>query len=144
MQYCQKCGKGIVNGASFCSYCGSLVTEAGNASINSNENDEKIVMEVKGTLVGGGQGKVILTNKHIMWTKSATNFLLGGIMALATKGSTSVAISDILSAETGSGLGITFIKILANNGKKYKFGFNKKAERDQALSYLKNINRNIS
>ncbi len=134
--YCQNCGKELNEGAKFCEGCGQAVGGSQAATTVVKEEAEKVILEAKGSLVGGGMGKIILTNKHIMWNKSAANFAMVGLASLITKGSTAVSISDILSIDTFVFLGGAGLQVLANNGKKYKFGFNKKADRDAAMSYI--------
>ncbi len=134
--YCQNCGKELNEGAKFCEGCGQAVGSSQTAATVVKEEAEKVILEAKGSLVGGGMGKIILTNKHIMWNKSAANFAMVGLASLITKGSTAVSISDILSIDTFVFLGGAGLQVLANNGKKYKFGFNKKADRDTAMSYI--------
>ena len=129
MAFCASCGNKLEDGVKFCSGCGTAIGEAAVQPNTAEEQKEKIILEAKGSLVGGGVGKIVLTNKHIMWSKSAANFAMGGALALMTKGSTSVNIDTILSIDTFTFLGGAGLQIFANDGKKYKFGFNKKAER---------------
>lgn len=136
MAFCQNCGKELNEGEKFCEGCGQAVGSARTASASVKEETEKVILEAKGSLAGGGTGKIILTNKHILWNKSAANFALVGLASLITKGSTSVSLDDILSVDTFVFLGGAGLQVLANNGKKYKFGFNKKADRDTAMSYI--------
>lgn len=135
MKFCQNCGKELNEGAKFCEGCGQAVANTQAASPVAKET-EHIVLEAKGSLVGGGIGKIILTNKHIMWNKSAANFVMGGLASLLTNGSTAVSLDDILSIDTFVFLGGAGLRVFVNNGKKYKFGFNKKADRDTAMSYI--------
>lgn len=136
MAFCQNCGKELNEGAKFCEGCGQAVGSVQVTPTAVKEETEKVVLEAKGSLVGGGMGKIILTNKHIMWNKSAANFAMVGLASLITKGSTAVSINDILSIDTFVFLGGAGLQVLANNGKKYKFGFNKKSDRDTAMSYI--------
>ena len=136
-RFCSKCGKEAAEGAAFCSGCGNALGIDVQSTVRSGEQPEKIILESKGSLVGGGMGTIILTNNHIIWTKSAANLAMIGIASLITKGSTTVNIDDILSIGTFVFLGGAGLQVIANDGKKYKFGFNKKAERDKAMDYLK-------
>ena len=134
-KFCSNCGKAVNENAAFCDGCGNALSNEA-TSIKKEEQAEKIILEAKGSLVGGGVGKIILTNKSIRWSKSAANFAMIGIASLATKGSTDVSINDIISTDTFMFLGGAGLQVLANNGKKYKFGFNSKKDRDLAMSYI--------
>lgn len=123
----------MAEGAKFCSNCGTNVAE------NIAQEKESVVLECKGRLQGGGVGKIILTNKHIIWSKSkGANFLMVGVLSLVTKGDTSVPLNQIISVDTYLFLGGGGLKLVLNNGKTYKFGFNSSKDRDVAMEYIKN------
>ena len=140
--FCSNCGSEVPNEVKFCSNCGKELGDSCGQNISvpkttpMNSEKEQIILETKGSLVGGGTGKIVLTNKHIIWSKSAANIAMIGLASLITKGSTSVNLDNIISVDTFVFLGGGGLQILANDGKKYKFGFNKKADRDTAMSYI--------
>lgn len=137
MPFCQNCGKELNEGAKFCEGCGQALGSVQTTS-TVKEEAEKVILEAKGSLAGGGTGKIILTNKHIMWNKSATNFAMVGLASLITKGSTAVSISDILSIDTFVFLGGAGLQLLANNGKNINLDLTKKqTEILQCLIYNK-------
>lgn len=135
--FCKNCGKELNDSTKFCPNCGSDVDNCQNISEN-NSDKEKIVLECKGSLQGGGTGKIILTNKNIIWSKSKANFLMGGILALATKGDTTICLNQIIKTDTYFFLGGAGLKLILNNGKNYKFGFNSSKDRDTAIEYINN------
>lgn len=131
--YCTNCGTEMNEGTKFCQNCGANVTE------NNTQEKESIVLECKGSLQGGGVGKIVLTNKNIIWTKSkGVNFLMGGVMSLVTKGDTAVDLNQIMSVDTYLFLGGGGLKLVLSNGKTCKFGFNSTKDRDTAMEYIKN------
>ncbi len=88
-------------------------------------------------MLGGGVGKIVLTNKCIMWTKSkGANYLMGGVLSLLTKGDTSVKFEQILKMDTYMFLGGGGLQVYTNFGKNYKFGFNSAKDRDRAMEYI--------
>ena len=106
-------------------------------SKNINEEKERIVFECKGSLQGGGVGKIVLTNKCIMWTKSkGTNFLMGGILSFFTKRDTVVKFEQILKLDKYIFLGGGGLQLYTNLGRNFKFGFNSIKDRDRAMEYI--------
>jgi len=99
--------------------------------------------EYKCSLLGGGQGKVSIINDNIVWKKSMSNFLAGGLLAFMTKRDQVIEIKNIIHMETCSIVGSAGIQIFTNQGKRFKFGFVNKKERDDFLFILNNkINNN--
>jgi hypothetical protein len=138
MAFCQNCGKELNEGARFCENCGQAVAgvQVQNRSTDTNNENEKVILEAKGSLFGGGTGKIILTNKHIVWTKSKLNFAMVGVFALLTKGDTSVSLETISKLGTWMFLGGGGLEVYTKDGGKYKFGFNSKKDRDTAMAYI--------
>lgn len=134
--FCKNCGVQISEETKFCPNCGNSVVD--NKIANENNSEEKIIIECKGSLQGGGVGKIILTNKNIIWSKSKANLLMGGILSLVTKGDTAICLNQILKTDTYFFLGGAGLKLLINNGKSYKFGFNSSKDRDTVMEYINN------
>ncbi len=133
--FCKNCGTEIKEGANFCLNCGTNITSA--AETSDSEESENIVFECKGSLQGGGVGKIVLTNKAIMWTKSkGANFVMGGVISLLTKGDTAVKFEEILRTDKYLFLGGGGLQVYTNSGKNYKFGFNSSKDRDKAMEYI--------
>ena len=134
MKYCSKCGNGMMDDAVFCSKCGFAV---GNAAVQTDATEEKMVLEAKGSMLGGGMGRIILTNKAITWTKSkVANFAAVGVLSFVTKGDTSVHLNTISYVDTWMFLGGGGLAVHTKDGKTYKFGFNSKKDRDAAMEYI--------
>ncbi len=133
--FCKNCGTEINEKSKFCLNCGTNISQESATSFE--EERESIVFECKGSLQGGGVGKIVLTNKCIMWTKSrGVNFMMGGVLSLLTKGDTSVKFEQILKIDTYMFLGGGGLQIYTNQGKNYKFGFNSSQDRDRAMNYI--------
>ncbi len=131
--FCQNCGTQMNDGIRFCPHCGA------NAAGNTVQEKESVVLECKGSLQGGGVGKIILTNKNIIWSKSkGANFLMGGVISFVTKGDTAVSLNQIIGVDTYVFLGGGGLKLTLNNGKTVKLGFNATKDRDTAMTYIKN------
>ena len=139
--FCQNCGTEINEETKFCPNCGkNLVSNLTHAENNSEK--ETLILECKGSLQGGGIGKIILTDKNICWTKSKANFLMVGVIALATKGDTAISLDQIIKVDTYMFLGGGGLKPILNNGKTCKFGFNSSKDRDTAMEYINNMINN--
>ena len=134
--FCQNCGTEISSETKFCPNCGNSVVD--NKTTNENNSKEKIIIECKGSLQGGGIGRIILTNKNIIWSKSKVNLLMGGVLSLVTKGDTAICLNQILKTETYFFLGGAGLKLFVNNGKSYKLGFNSSKDRDTVMEYINN------
>ena len=136
MKYCTKCGNELVDEAVICPKCGCAVEQIDPSANNMNET---VILETKGSLLGGGMGKIILTNNNIMWTKSKiANFVAAGVFSFVTKGDTIVKLNTISNVSTWMFLGGGGLAIHTKDGKTYKFGFNSKKDRDVAMSYIQN------
>ena len=134
--FCKNCGTEIKEDSNFCLNCGTNLLQ--DSTISCNEEKESIVFECKGSLQGGGVGKIVLTNKCIMWTKSkGANFMMGGVLSLLTKGDTSVKFEQILKLDTYMFLGGGGLQVYTNLGKNFKFGFNSSKDRDRAMEYIR-------
>ncbi len=132
---CRNCGTVIKEESNFCLKCGTNLAQ--NSVSNGNEEKESIVFECKGSLQGGGVGKIVVTNKCIMWTKSkGANFVMGGVLSFLTKGDTSVKFDQILKIDKYMFLGGGGLQVYTNLGKNYKFGFNSSKDRDKAMEYI--------
>lgn len=55
--FCKNCGTQISEGTKFCPNCGCNVADNKAANINNSEKEE-IIIECKGSLQGGGMGKI--------------------------------------------------------------------------------------
>lgn len=129
--YCEKCGTEMKDGTNFCPNCGTNTTEN-----TATPEKEAIILECKGSLQGGGWGKIILTNKRITWTKSkGANFLMVGVLSFLTKGDTTVNLEQITGVNTYTFLGGGGLQV-HTIGKAYKFGFNSVKDRDKAMTYI--------
>ncbi|MBE7027747.1 MAG: zinc ribbon domain-containing protein [Ruminococcaceae bacterium] len=134
--FCKNCGTEINEDSKFCLNCGTNLMQ--DSVAKSNEEKESIVFECKGSLQGGGVGKIVLTNKCIIWTKSkGANFMMGGVLSLLTKGDTSVKFEQILKIDTYLFLGGGGLQVYTNLGKNFKFGFNLSKDRDRAMEYIR-------
>lgn len=134
--FCRKCGTEIAENSNFCMNCGTNTLP--NSNVNCGDEKESIVFECKGSMQGGGVGRIVLTNKCIMWTKSkGTNLLMGGVVSLVTKGDTSVKFNQILKIDTYMFLGGGGLQVYTNLGKNFKFGFNSSKDRDRAMAYIR-------
>ena len=100
------------------------------------ETSNNETLEFKCGLFGGGEGKITITEELIIWKKSKINFLNGGLLAFLTKGDKVFPISTILHYNECKSLGGGGLEIYTNNGKKFKFIFNKKQDRDTAMNFL--------
>mgnify|MGYP001008294608 FL=1 len=69
--FCKNCGVQISEETKFCPSCGNSVVD--NKIANENNSEEKIIIECKGSLQGGGMGKIILTDKNIIWSSLSSS-----------------------------------------------------------------------
>ena len=90
----------------------------------------------QGSIVGGGTGKIILTNKHLIWKKSKENFAFIGVATLFTKGDTVVPLENISYVDDFFFLGGAGLQVFDKSGKKYKFGFNSKNDKNIVKEYI--------
>ncbi len=132
MAFCSSCGNKLEDGARFCPGCGSAVNQKMQESMpTAGESSEKVILEAKGSGCN-----IALTDKRIMWSKkvSVANFIAAGVLSAAMPGTVSVNIDDIRSIDIFKFVGGAGLLVVAD--KKYKFGFIKKEDRDQAMAYL--------
>ena len=101
-----------------------------------NELGTEILSKVKVTLVFTGYGLLTLTDKCLIWNKSATSFLSFGAFAAATDNHVMIPISDMEKIGT-----YTYITgglvVTTNTGKEYKIGFKRKKDFKVVYDYLK-------
>ena len=104
---------------------------------NSKEEKECIVFECKGNLQGSGVGKIVLTNKRIMLTKSKSmKFIIGCELSSLTKGDIYVKFGQILKIDTYIFLGGGGLQVYTNFGKSFRFDFKSSIDRDMTMKYI--------
>ena len=105
------------------------------------ETTSGTIVEPYCNLVGGGMGKLEITDKLIIW-KSAKgkNALSLGLFAIFLKKDKVIPIDSVIHLEQFSTLGGGGLRVFTSNGKKYSFDFATKESRDCALNYLKDKN----
>lgn len=126
---CPECEAEISDRAQSCPKCGVPMT-------SEKQVEETIILEAKGSIVGGGTGKIILTNKHLIWKKSKENFAFIGVATLFTKGDTVVPLENISYVDDFFFLGGAGLQVFDKSGKKYKFGFNSKNDKNIVKEYI--------
>lgn len=103
-----------------------------------NELGNEILSKVKATLVFHGMGRLTLTDKCLIWNKSASAFLAFGIFAAMSDNHVMIPISDMAKIGT-----YTFITgglvVTTNTGKEYKIGFNHKKDFRVVYDYLNKV-----
>ena len=101
-----------------------------------NELGKEIVSQAKVTLVFTGYGFLTVTEKAVIWNKSASSYFAFGLAAVATKDHLYLPLEHIAKVGTytyfpGGGLVLT-----TDEGRTYKIAFKKKADFTAAYNYL--------
>ena len=89
-----------------------------------NELGKEIVSQAKVTLVFTGYGFLTVTEKAVIWNKSASSYFAFGLAAVATK-------DHLYTYFPGGGLVLT-----TDEGRTYKVAFKKRADFTAAYNYL--------
>lgn len=102
----------------------------------NNAMGEQTIIKARVTLVFAGYGDLTLTDTALIWNKSATSFLVFGLVNMATDNHLMIPLVDIVRVGTytyfpGGGLVIT-----RSDGKEYKVAFKKKKEFKIVYEYL--------
>lgn len=95
------------------------------------------IIKAKVTLVFRGYGYLTLTDKMLFWNKSATSYLVFGMLNAATDGHVCIPLYTIARVGTytyfpGGGLVIT-----TNVGQEYKIAFKHKKDFNVVYDYLR-------
>lgn len=101
-----------------------------------NELGKEIVSQAKVTLVFNGYGFLTITEKAVIWNKSASSYFAFGLAAVATNDHLYLPLGHIAKVGTytyfpGGGLILT-----TDEGCTYKVAFKKRADFTAAYSYL--------
>lgn len=104
-----------------------------------NDLGKEILTNAKVTLVFTGYGFLSITEKAVVWNKTATSYLAFGLMAAATDNHLFLPLEKIAKVETytyfpGGGLILT-----TNEGRTYKIAFKKKKDFIVAHTFLSEI-----
>jgi hypothetical protein len=94
------------------------------------------IIKARVTLVFTGYGDLTLTDKALIWNKSASSFLAFGALNVLTDNHMMIPLSEIARVGTytyipGGGLVIT-----KKDGKEYKIAFKKKKDFNVVYDYL--------
>lgn len=101
-----------------------------------NDLGKEILINAKVTLVFTGYGFLSITEKAVVWNKSATSYLAFGLMSAATDNHLYLPLERIAKVETytyfpGGGLILT-----TDEGRTYKIAFKKKKDFMVAHTFL--------
>lgn len=103
-----------------------------------NELGNEILSKVKVTLAFVGYGRLTLTDKCLIWNKSATSFFAFGAFAAATDNHVMIPISDMV--KVGKYMCLTGgLLVTTNTGKEYKIAFNQKKHFLIVYNYLNKV-----
>lgn len=96
------------------------------------------IIKARVTLVFTGYGDLTLTDKALIWNKSASSFVAFGVANALTDSHLMIPLTDIARVGTytyfpGGGLVVT-----RKDGKEYKIAFKKKKEFKVVYDYLSN------
>ena len=97
----------------------------------------QIIKKARVTFVFRGYGDLILTDVALIWNKSATSYMVFGVMNAATEEHTMIPLEKISLVDKytyypGGGL-----KIIDKDGKEFKFSFKHKKDFIVIYEYLK-------
>ena len=97
-----------------------------------------VIIKARVTLVFTGYGDLTLTDRALIWNKSASSFLAFGALNALTDSHMMMPIADIAQVGTypyfpGGGLVLT-----RKDGKEYKIAFKKKKDFTVVYDYLTN------
>lgn len=98
----------------------------------------KTIIKTRVTLVFTGYGDLTLTDKALIWNKSATSYLAFGLLNMATTDHLMIPLDNVATVGTytyfpGGGLVVT-----RKDGKTYKIAFKKKKDFKVVYEYLTN------
>lgn len=94
------------------------------------------ICECKAICVFRGAGVLILTNTMLSWNKSASSFLLFGIMATQTENTVSIPLSDIAFVEKYTFLEGGGMKVTTSRGEIFKFSIMTKKAYSTVFDYI--------
>ena len=98
-----------------------------------------IIAKARVTYVFNGYGDLILTEKALIWNKSASSYLAFGIINVVTAEHAMIPIKDIYVVDTYTYIPGGGLRIINNQGKEYKFSFKHKKDFKVIYNYLKSI-----
>lgn len=101
-----------------------------------NDLGKEILINAKVTLVFTGYGFLTITERAVVWNKSASSFFAFGVMAAATDNHLFLPLDEIAKVDTytyfpGGGLVLT-----TKEGRIYKIAFKKKKDFTAAYAFL--------
>lgn len=96
----------------------------------------KTIMKTRVTYVFNGYGDLTLTDKALIWNKSATSFLAFGLINIATDNHTMIPLEDISRIGTYTFFPGGGLSVITKTGKEHKFSFKHKKDFKVIYEYL--------
>lgn len=94
------------------------------------------IVKARVTYVFNGYGDLTLTDKALIWNKSATSYLTFGTMAMGTGSHLMIPLEDISSVGTYTYFPGGGLLIIDKTGKEHKFSFKHKKDYKIVYEYL--------
>lgn len=96
----------------------------------------KTIMKTRVTYVFNGYGDLTLTDKALIWNKSATSYLTFGILNVATDNHLMIPLEDISRINRYTYFPGGGLLVITKTGKEYKFSFKHKKDFKVIYEYL--------
>ena len=104
-----------------------------------NYVENGIIHKARVTLVMHGYGDLLLTDKALIWNKSATNYLAFGVLGAISDDHILLPFENVSKVGTYTYLPGGGITLLMKDGKQHKIAFKKKKDFNVVYAYLKNL-----
>ncbi len=103
-----------------------------------NAMGTQVIMKTRVTFVFRGYGDLTLTDVALIWNKSATSYLVFGLMNVATDDHIMIPLENISVVDKYTYFPGGGLKIINNEGKEFKFSFKHKKDFNVIWDYLQN------